>query len=113
MLIFRQNHAARGEQRPYVTPIEDEASARMSLRVPVPNRLANPDNRPSKEWNYTAPILVEVERWLKQNRVPPAKFGKLAVGDPNLVGDLRGGRDPSSKMVARIRTFMAKGGAHD
>ena len=113
MLIFRQNHAARGEQRPYVAPVEDDAAARMSLRVPVPNCIANPVTRPAKEWGYTAPILLEIERWLKLHDISAVKFGRLAVGDPNLVYDLRGGRDPSSKVVARIQAFMAKGGAHD
>lgn len=114
MLIFRQNHAARGEQRPYVAPIEEKAPAENSARRRAkPNSLAGPPPTRDKAWNYSAPILLEVERWLKQHGLSAAKFGRLAVGDPNLVSDLRGGRDPSSKVVARIRAYMANGGAHD
>ncbi|QHD70166.1 hypothetical protein GS397_00845 [Sphingobium yanoikuyae] len=75
--------------------------------------MAGPPPTPAKAWNYSAPVLLEVERWLKQHNLSAAKFGRQAVGDPNLVSDLRGGRDPSSKVVARIRAFMAKGGDHD
>jgi len=39
-------------------------------------------------------------------------FGRAAVGDPNLVGDLRGGegkeqRMPSLRLVERVHKFMA------
>lgn len=113
MLIFRQNHAARGEQRPYVVPVEESAPVKAPRHHAKRNSLAGPPPTRDKAWNYTAPVLLEVERWLKQHGVSAAKFGRQAVGDPNLVSDLRGGRDPSSKVVARIRAFMSKGGAHD
>ncbi|EKU74624.1 hypothetical protein HMPREF9718_02152 [Sphingobium yanoikuyae ATCC 51230] len=37
-----------------------------------------------------------------------SRFGRLSVNDPRLVHDLRRGRDPSSRIVARVRAFMAK-----
>ena len=55
---------------------------------------------------YAAPILLEIERWLRQHNVSASRFGRMAASDPRLVADLRKGRDPSSKTVARIRVFM-------
>lgn len=49
----------------------------------------------------------EVEKFLKRTGMPPTKFGRLAVNDPRLVGDLRNGREPGSRVAARIMTFIA------
>lgn len=38
----------------------------------------------------------------------PTAFGRAAVGDPNLVGDLRNGRMPSLRLVARVSKFIAE-----
>lgn len=38
-------------------------------------------------------ILGKVERYLREHGLPQTKFGRLAVGDPRLVGDLRNGRE--------------------
>ncbi|RYM11014.1 hypothetical protein [Sphingobium cupriresistens] len=109
MMIYRQNHAARGTQQPYVAPVERDADAvQEAAMLSRSRRPTLPPARQAKEWNYTAPVLMEVERWLKQHDLPASKFGRMAVGDPNLVADLRIGRDPSSKVVARLRAFMAK-----
>ncbi|MCW3836118.1 hypothetical protein ACFQ1E_08700 [Sphingomonas canadensis] len=51
-------------------------------------------------------VLREVEKFLKRTQMPPTKFGRLAVRDPRLVGDLRNGREPRAAMVARIRAFL-------
>lgn len=105
MITYRSNLASRGTPQPHVVPPECEAPS-----TPEPaqrNRRGRPPKaRPAKDWNYTAPILLEVERWLKRRDVAAAKFGMLALGDPGLVFNLRAGRDPSSKTVARIRAFM-------
>jgi hypothetical protein len=108
MMIYRQNHAARGEQRPYSAPVDDDdIEQEATPTLPRPRR-GLPPVRKVKEWDYTAPVLLEVERWLKQHDLSASKFGRMAIGDPNLVADLRIGRDPSSKVVARLRAFMAK-----
>ena len=39
------------------------------------------------------------------------KFGRLAVGDPRLVHDLRRGRQAREPMVAKIETFIERHGA--
>lgn len=62
MMIFRQNHAARGEQRPYVAPVEEAAPMKAPSLRAQRNSLAGPPPTPAKEWNYSAPVLLEVER---------------------------------------------------
>lgn len=52
-------------------------------------------------------VLVKVERFLRKSGMPPTNFGRLAARDPRLVHDLRNGREPGAKMVARIEAFLA------
>jgi hypothetical protein len=52
-------------------------------------------------------FLAEIEAFLHQARVSPSGFGRAALGDPNFVRDLRGGRAPSLRLVDRARAFMA------
>ncbi|MEG3169937.1 hypothetical protein U1737_17235 [Sphingomonas sp. LB3N6] len=52
-------------------------------------------------------VLVKIDRYLRQTGMPMTKFGRLAVGDPRLVHDLRRGRQPREPMVARIELFIA------
>ncbi len=49
----------------------------------------------------------EVEKFLKRSGMPPTRFGRLAVNDPRLVGDLRNGREPGSRVSGRIMAFIA------
>lgn len=65
-----------------------------------------PDSRNPYAKSYRAPILDEVERFLKRRRMHPTNFGECALGDPNLVRQLREGRDPRSKTVEILRRFM-------
>lgn len=52
-------------------------------------------------------ILSKVERYLRAHDIPQTKFGRLAVGDPRLVGDLRNGRELRPATRARVEAFMA------
>jgi hypothetical protein len=52
-------------------------------------------------------LLVEIDRYLKRTGMPPTRFGRLAVNDPRLVGDLKRGREPGRQMRARVRAFIA------
>ena len=52
-------------------------------------------------------IQREIEKFLKRSAMPATVFGRRAVGDPRLVHDLRNGREPRAKMVARIEAFLA------
>ena len=51
-------------------------------------------------------LLKEVEKYLRQNGMPPTRFGREVLGDPRFVLDLRNGRDPRPRTVARVRAFL-------
>ncbi|MDQ1159368.1 hypothetical protein QE385_003695 [Sphingomonas sp. SORGH_AS 950] len=53
-------------------------------------------------------LLGLIERYLKASHMPETKFGRMAVNDPRLVGDLRRGREPGPEMVQRVRSFIAE-----
>jgi hypothetical protein len=52
-------------------------------------------------------LLIEIDRFLRRTRMPATKFGRLAVRDPRLVGDLRRGRQAGPRTVARVMDFIA------
>ena len=51
-------------------------------------------------------LLREVEQFLRLANIPPARFGREAMGDPRFVFDLRNGREPRPRTIARIRRFL-------
>ena len=51
-------------------------------------------------------LLREVEKFLRQNDTPPTRFGRIVMGDPRFVFDLRNGRDPRPRTVARVLAFL-------
>ena len=51
-------------------------------------------------------LLREVEKFLRQNDTAPARFGREALGDPRFVFDLRKGRDPRPRTIARVRAYL-------
>jgi len=53
-------------------------------------------------------LLPLVERYLKLHRMPPARFGREALGDSRFVFDLRDGREPRSRTEARVRDFIER-----
>jgi hypothetical protein len=52
-------------------------------------------------------LLGKIDRFLRETQMPPTKFGRLAVRDPRLVGDLKRGRDPGPALIARVEAFIA------
>ena len=52
-------------------------------------------------------FLTEIERHLVQKNMDASTFGKLALGDPNFIFDLRKGRSPSTRTIDKVRAFMA------
>ncbi|MFL9841325.1 hypothetical protein ABS767_10145 [Sphingomonas sp. ST-64] len=52
-------------------------------------------------------ILGKVERFLRRHDMPQTKFGRLAVNDPRLVGDLRRGRELREVTRKRVEAFLA------
>ncbi|APG62149.1 hypothetical protein LPB140_04260 [Sphingorhabdus lutea] len=51
-------------------------------------------------------MLREVEKFLRENDMPPTKFGRLVAHDPRLVLDMRMGREVRSAMQRKIRQFI-------
>lgn len=55
-------------------------------------------------------VLLRIDRYLRESGMPETLFGRRAVGDPRLIGDLRNGREPRPETVARIDAFIAHRG---
>ena len=53
-------------------------------------------------------LLRKIERYLRERDMPETRFGRLAVRDPRLVGDLRRGREPGQRMVERVERFLVE-----
>jgi hypothetical protein len=53
-------------------------------------------------------MLTAIERFLREFRMPPTRFGRECVRDPRLVFDLRLGRQPGDRVKRRIEHFMNK-----
>ncbi len=53
------------------------------------------------------PVLKRIQCHLRKTGQPQTRFGREAVGDPRLVGDLKNGREPGSQIVERIDAFIA------
>ncbi len=52
-------------------------------------------------------IYAKIQRYLRVTGMPPCVFGRRAVNDPRLVGDLRRGREPRAATRRRIEDFIA------
>ena len=53
-------------------------------------------------------VVQKIDRYLRATAMPPTKFGRLAVRDPRLVHDLKRGREPGARMIARIEAYIAR-----
>jgi 2,4-dienoyl-CoA reductase-like NADH-dependent reductase (Old Yellow Enzyme family) len=51
-------------------------------------------------------ILNDIERYLRHTKTTPTRFGREAVGDPNFVQNLRDGREPRRRTVARVASYL-------
>lgn len=51
-------------------------------------------------------IIREVDDFLYESEIPPAIFGRDALGDSNFVGELRQGRDLRVSTIERLRDQM-------
>jgi 2,4-dienoyl-CoA reductase-like NADH-dependent reductase (Old Yellow Enzyme family) len=51
-------------------------------------------------------LLQRIERHLRTRRMPPTRFGREAVGDPNLVDQLRSGRELRAATAQRIIDYL-------
>jgi len=52
-------------------------------------------------------LVAEVRRYCARTGTPPTRFGRGAVNDPRLVGDLMNGRRPGRRVVERVEAFIA------
>ena len=52
-------------------------------------------------------FLNAVEDFLERHTVSPTMFGKMSIGEPNLVFDLRKGRECREKTQERVLDFIA------
>ena len=52
-------------------------------------------------------LIWRIERFLRESTIAPTKFGRMAINDPRLIGDLRNGRQPRPETVARIEAFIS------
>lgn len=53
-------------------------------------------------------LIRRIEKFLRDTKMPPTLFGRLAANDPRLVFDLRGGREPRSALTKKLEHFMNK-----
>lgn len=53
-------------------------------------------------------LLEQIEAYLAHTRTSPSTFGRVAVGDPRFVKDLREGRQPRSTTEARVKALIAR-----
>ena len=51
-------------------------------------------------------LIRTVEKFLREEDMPPTRFGRLAAHDPRFVLDMRLGRIPRADTEARILAFM-------
>lgn len=51
-------------------------------------------------------LLRTIETFIRENEIPPTRFGRESVCDPRLVHDLRRGRQPGERMRRRVEHFM-------
>jgi tRNA-dihydrouridine synthase len=52
--------------------------------------------------------LADIYRYLRETGMAETKFGRLAVHDPRLVGDMRRGRQLGERTTARVAAFIAE-----
>lgn len=53
-----------------------------------------------------AEFLADIDTFLARSGMSATAFGKVAVGDPNFVNDVRTGRAPSLRLVERVYEFI-------
>lgn len=54
-------------------------------------------------------LLREIERHISRRNITATRFGREAMGDPRFVEDLRNGREPRPRTVARVVAYLNGG----
>lgn len=52
-------------------------------------------------------LLGLINRHLDRARITESKFGRIVVNDPRFVSDLRAGREPGPRVMAKVCTYLA------
>ena len=55
-----------------------------------------------------AELLERIDRFCSQHNIAPTAFGRAAIGDGNLIANLRNGRSVTLKTAQRALSFMAE-----
>jgi 2,4-dienoyl-CoA reductase-like NADH-dependent reductase (Old Yellow Enzyme family) len=53
-------------------------------------------------------LLHRIERHLQQRRMSETRFGREAVGDPNLISQLRDGRELRERTAQRVSAYLER-----
>lgn len=53
-------------------------------------------------------ILRQIEKYLKISGMSATSFGRTVARDPRLVHDIRNGREPGPRMIARIEAMIGE-----
>lgn len=53
-------------------------------------------------------LLQRIEDHMKARRMTPTRFGREALGDPMFVSNLRDGREPRQRTVARVLHYIER-----
>lgn len=56
----------------------------------------------------TRALLCEIGRACEQSKLKPTTFGRIAMGDPCFVFDMRRGRNPRAQTVEKLRRFLER-----
>lgn len=51
-------------------------------------------------------LLQRIERYMRARRMSPTRFGREAVGDPNLIAQLKDGRELRTTTVLKIVDYL-------
>jgi hypothetical protein len=51
-------------------------------------------------------LLLRIERHLRSKRMTPTRFGRESVGDPNLISQLRDGRELRTSTAQRVVDYL-------
>lgn len=51
-------------------------------------------------------LLQRIEQHLRRRRMTPTRFGREAVGDPNLIAQLRDGRELRTATAQRLIDYL-------
>lgn len=53
-------------------------------------------------------LLEQIEEYLARTKIAPSTFGRIAVGDPRFVQDLRSGRKSRRRTQERVMVFLGQ-----